>query len=255
MAPQTQPPPIDSNQYIQRNRDISIRQSSERVSTIRIDVEKRPPPLQTITNSEKRRSLLDRKSMSPIEVPSSSSQKQAESRQPSSRKAKAVMKNKHAVIDCRSNTSSNFVVLPWSPIAVSQRSSKANHRIATQNCQRKSALEVAYPQNTANQVSQNMLSTGVKTDSKRWTKEEDRILAMAVESHNGHVCDWDQLAATFFPGSRTGNMCQVRWKKVGIRRFERLTIRTIVQTLSLSLSCALDCSRYQNSEQMEARRR
>ncbi|CAJ1949454.1 unnamed protein product [Cylindrotheca closterium] len=210
MIPQAQPTSIGSNQFIKSNYDASILQSSQRAPTIR------SPLLQMITNSEERCSLFGRKLMSPIEVQSSSSQQQVENRQSSPHMTPTVMENNCIIINCQSVTSSNFMVLPWSPVSASKKSYNGSHLIATPNSQRKSTPEVAYPQIAANHVSQNVLSATVETDPKRWTVEEDNVLAMAVESHNGRVTNWNLLAFTFFAGSRTGSMCKARWRKTTV---------------------------------------
>ncbi|CAJ1949514.1 unnamed protein product [Cylindrotheca closterium] len=120
--------------------------------------------------------------MSPIEVPSYISHQQVENRRPSFSNAPTI--------------------LPSNPTTVSQKSSTGSHDITTQKSQ-----------NTAKYVSQHVLSATVETNPKRWTVEEDNVLAMAVESQNGRVSNWNLLASTFFPGSRTGSMCKARWWK------------------------------------------
>jgi hypothetical protein len=110
-----------------------------------------------------------------------------------------------------------------------KETSVKGHHIATQNWQRKSAPKVAYAQNKSNHMSHNVLSTLFKADPKRWTKEEDSVLAMAIERQNGQANNWNLIA------------CKARWwKKVGIGILESLILRVIVPTLSLALFCASD---------------
>mmetsp|Transcript_20177 Transcript_20177/g.49491 ORF Transcript_20177/g.49491 Transcript_20177/m.49491 type:complete len:220 (+) Transcript_20177:168-827(+) len=218
MGTQQHPPSIYFNQTIQMNHDVPVCQTSESPPTFRM---KRPPPLQTITNSPKRRHLLNSKPMPPLQVPSSSSQQLAENRHPSSNTAPTVAENKPVVVDFRSNTSSNFSVLPWSPITTSKKPIEASHHIARYNWQGESAP--VYPQNTANPASQNVSSALLNANPGRWTKEEDEVLAFAVRSEKGQIKSWDLIASKYFAGSRTGIQCKHRWKKVGIGVFESLS--------------------------------
>lgn len=56
----------------------------------------------------------------------------------------------------------------------------------------------------------------------RWTPEEDRKLARAVEMEEGPTIRWTQISKKHFNGVRNQNQCKGRWKKV--RRYRGPTI-------------------------------